>query len=268
MALFGIGDLITFTYPAVHQLGTRAHDRYPKVLVLHNNWQGLVHGLNFNYLTEDEINTVRMILDPFFEMKEAPFLKEKNPQAYAELESLLHGKVGEAIGPHSRMARITSPRAFYLNVVKPFISPRGWDPYRLYKPQLMTGVRILQRENHMSGKDSYAKFQAQQRDKMAQIRQAQGQQQRQMAQPQQGQVPGQPGQQPGQGQAPQDTRMSQSLINWFKNKFQAMRGPQMATRTPSFQQPLAPEPTTPTAKKHRPRTGQLRPSYRPRLPKK
>ena len=205
MAQFHIGDLITFNYPAVHLQGTRAHDKYPNVLVLHPSWGGVVHGLNFNYLTPDEINTVRMILDPMFEMKYREALQRKNPNAYAELDRILVGKVEGAAGPHSRMAKITSPRAFYMNIIRPFIISRGWDPYRLYRPEKMSGVRIVQRSTHMTGQDALAKFKAQQ---------------------------GQAVQKLGQ---PQQKEPSKSAMQWFKDKFQHMRGPKM----PRFSEPGA-----------------------------
>ena len=229
MANFNVGDLIVFTYPAVHLQDTRAHDRYPKVLVLHTNWQGNVHGLNLNYLTEDEINTLRMVLDPYYEMKYSAALKQKNPTAYQELGHLLHGRVGEAAGSHSRMVKITSPRAFYLNIIKPFVMPRGWDPYRLYKPDKMTGIRILQKEYHMTGKDSYAQFQAQQRQKLAQ-----------MTPDQLAALGGTP--QPGQ----QQQAPSRGIMGQFIDKFRGTRGPQLPTRTPSFHpNPIAPRVTEP-----------------------
>lgn len=142
MALFNIGDLITFSYPAVHQQGTRAHDKFPQILVLHTNWEGCVHGLNFNYLTDDEINTIRMLLDPAFEMNYREAMGRKNPAAIAEFDRIMQ---------HAANANITSPRDFYVKAVRPFISTRGWDPYRLYRPEKMTGVRILQRRQHLEG---------------------------------------------------------------------------------------------------------------------
>lgn len=148
--MYNIGDLITFSYPAVHQQGTRAHDKYPQVLVLHNNWRGLVHGLNFNYLTDDEINTVRMFIDPAFAMQHRDNLKRKNPAQSAEFERIV---------ATIQINDITSPGMFYEQVVKPFIVIRGWDPYRLYRPEKMTGVRILQPMRHMTGQDKPGLFQ-------------------------------------------------------------------------------------------------------------
>jgi hypothetical protein len=141
---FSIGDLISFSYPAVHQQGTRAHDKYPEILVLHDNWQGVVHGLNFNYLTADEINTIRMIIDPYFEMKYRSELNQKNAAAFQELEKII---------TTSGNPPIVSPRVFYQKVIKPFIVVRGYDPYRLYRPEKMSSVRVLQNMRHMTGQD-------------------------------------------------------------------------------------------------------------------
>lgn len=144
MASFEIGDLISFTYPAIHQQGTRAHDKYPQVLVLHNNWQNNVHGLNFNYLTDDEINVIRMMIDPSFQLKYVEDLERKNPNLVKEFDRII-GRAGAAT--------ITSPFDFYNRVVKPFIKQRGWDPYRRYRPDKMTNVRTVQKQRVMTGEE-------------------------------------------------------------------------------------------------------------------
>lgn len=150
MANFQIGDLVTFSYPAVHQQGTRAHDKFPQVLVLHTNWEGCVHGLNFNYLTDDEINTIRMILDPSFEMTYREALGKKNPNAISEFDRIMKT---------AAHANITSPRDFYVKFVRPFIMSRGWDPYRLYRTDKMTALRVLQRRQHLEGQEKQTAFQ-------------------------------------------------------------------------------------------------------------
>jgi hypothetical protein len=204
MAIFHIGDLVTFQYPLIPQ--TRAHDKYPKILVLHDNWQGLTHGINFNYLTNEEINTIRAILDPFFEQKYREALSQKNPEAFKELESIITS---------SGNPKVTSPRDFYGRVIRPFIMARGWDPYRLYRPELMSGIRILQKEYHMTGKDSHEKFKQQQKQAL--------------------------------DKASDEDKAG--VMQWFKDKFSGMRGPQMATRTPSFFEPLYPEQELPNDKR-------------------
>lgn len=203
MANFHIGDLITFGYPLAPQ--TRAHDKYPKILVLHNNWQGFVHGINFNYLTNDEINTIRAILDPFFEMKYRNDIAAKNPNAAKELEAIISS---------SGNPKVTSPHDFYMKVIRPFIIVRGWDPYRLYYAEKMSGIRILQKEYHMTGKDAQAKFKQQQQQKI--------------------------------DDAQKEKEQQGGVMNWFKDKFSSMRGPQMATRTPGFHEPLYPDQELPS----------------------
>jgi hypothetical protein len=145
-----IGDLISFSYPAIHQQGTRAHDKQPHVLILHPSWINVsrtgpkpyLHGLNFNYLSNDEINLIRMMIDTGFQLKYYGAMQKKNPALLAEFDAII-GKAGAAT--------ITSPHDFYLKVIKPFIRARGWDPYRLYDPQKMTGIKILQPQKIMIG---------------------------------------------------------------------------------------------------------------------
>lgn len=166
MSNFRIGDLVTFSYPAVHQEGTKAHDKFPQVLVLHPNWEGLMHGLNFNYLDADEINTLRMLLDPFFEMQQRENLRRRNPSAFAELEKII-----TTPGAY-RNSKINSPHAFYQGVIRPFIQTRGWDPYRKYKIEKISGGRIIQPAAHMTGEDSLAKFKKEQEQMAKALEQA------------------------------------------------------------------------------------------------
>ena len=137
---FRIGDIITFTYPLPPR--TRAHDQFPQVLVLHPNWKGLMHGLNLNYLVDDEINAIRMLIDPMFEEKYAEALNRKNPRIMQELDRIVL-KMGNS--------NITSPHDFYLRVIRPFIIVRGWDPYRKYRPDKMTNVRLVQKREVIMG---------------------------------------------------------------------------------------------------------------------
>ena len=146
---YRIGDLISFTYPAVHQQGTKAHDKFPNVLVLHPNWKNNLHGLNFNYLTDDEINALRMIIDPGFELKYAENLQKKNPNLMRELDRIVL-KMGNS--------NITSPHDFYLRVIRPFIIVRGWDPYRRYRPDKMTNIRIVQKREIITGEQKASIF--------------------------------------------------------------------------------------------------------------
>ncbi len=137
-----IGDLISFSYPAVKKQGTRAHDKQPTVLVLHPNWGGTLHGLNFNYLQNDEVNMVRMILSPKFQLQHKAALTRNNPNLVKEFDRI----IGEA-----GAVTITSPNDFYKRAIQPFIAARGWDPYRRYRVDKMTGIRTLEPYAIMSG---------------------------------------------------------------------------------------------------------------------
>ena len=210
MALYEIGDIISFSYPAwglnpkqslyksrqqpvpEHLKGTRAHDRNPKVLVLHTNWRGLLHCLNLNYLTNDEINTLRMVLDPLFEMKYRDKLKQKNATAYAELERIIN---------RSGNPRITTPHDFYVRVIKPFIQVRGWDPYRLYHPEKMTAIRVLEKRSLLTGEDSMRKFRAEHGEQAREVEQALNKMKTARGAQRQG------------------------ILQWFKNRFENTRGP-------------------------------------------
>jgi len=156
MARYGIGDLITFTYPLKPE--TYAHDKFPRVLVLHPSYRDVnkyghgalfVHGLNFNYLTDDEINYLRMMIDPGFGIQYIDKFARKNPN--------LATKFRRSVTQASNSV-MTSPRDFYIRTIKPFISDRGYDPYRLYYPQKMSNVRIVQPYNIISGQQKRGIF--------------------------------------------------------------------------------------------------------------
>lgn len=154
-----IGQLISFSYQS-----ERSHDRNPQVLILHPDWNmypyrdelgnrragpPLLHGLNFNYLTDDEINIIRMIVDPAFQLKYFDNMEKKNRNLAMEFDRIM---------ARAGAANITSPHDFYLKSIKPFIMPRAWDPYRLYDPKNMSGVRILQTQQSMLGKNKMGLF--------------------------------------------------------------------------------------------------------------
>jgi hypothetical protein len=178
MANFKIGDLISFTYEP-QQPPSKVHDKFPQVLVLHPNWEALVHGLNFNYMSDDEKNTIRMLLDPMFEMKYRDALRNRNPNLFDELEGIVSGRAGSGGGLHkihppartqgaaSKVKDINQPRAFYYAVIRPFIFRRGWDPYRKYKLSGMKNVRVVTPASVMTGEESLAKFRKE-REEMAQ----------------------------------------------------------------------------------------------------
>src|SRR5690606_39041826 len=105
---------------------------YPQVLILHPRWDRyppnnppgnfLVHGLNFNYLTANEINMIRMILDPSFESKYKQGLQMRDANLVRKFDDIMRSAAN---------ANVLSPHDFYLRVIKPFIAPKQWEPYRL-----------------------------------------------------------------------------------------------------------------------------------------
>lgn len=149
MARFEIGSLVVFSYS-----GEDVHDRYPHVLVLHSGWRSssgtvLLHGLNFNYLTNDEINMLRMLIDPGFNLKYFANFAAKDPTGARDIERIL---------TRGQNANITSPYDFYHRIIKWFIQPKGYDPYRTYNINHIQGGRIIQPRRAMLGDDKKASF--------------------------------------------------------------------------------------------------------------
>ncbi len=135
-----IGSLISFTYS-----GISAHDKFPQILVLHNGWQGFVHGLNFNYLTEQEKNYIKAILNEEFAKK----LSEKDP--------VLKNKLNQFAGTYDSL-NITSPHDFYTRFVRQFIKPKNYDPYRRYSPSKMTGIKVISKKEILTGEQKDTVF--------------------------------------------------------------------------------------------------------------
>lgn len=149
-----IGQLITFSYQSA-----RSHDDFPQVLILHPSWRNparmpysnklFIHGLNFNYLTDDEINIIRMFVDPAFQLQYFANMEKKNRNLAMEFDRII---------ARAGAANMLSPHDFYLKTIRPFIQPRGWDPYRIYDPGLLRNVRILQPQQSMLGKKKMGLF--------------------------------------------------------------------------------------------------------------
>jgi hypothetical protein len=127
MATLRIGDIITATYT-----GTNVHDKFPQILVLHNNFQGLVHGLNLNYLTEQEINYVKSVINPEFGAEMA----KKDVRIRQALQRL--GTIS---------LDIKSPNVFYTRFIKTFIQNKS--AYRLYNPAKLINVRVITRREDL-----------------------------------------------------------------------------------------------------------------------
>lgn len=231
---FQIGDLITFSYEGkstrVGPVGR--HDKFPQVLVLHPNWEGLVHGLNFNYLSDDEKNVIRMLLDPMFEMKFRDALRNRNPNLYDELEGIVTGKAGSGgglhqvapppapSGPTTRVTKINNPRGFYYNIIRPFIYERGWDPYRRYAPSRMKNVRVVTSARVITGEESLAKFRKEREEMAQRAKKALGE----AKNPQEQKVA-----QEALEKIEKETGMSQrqSLLTWFSERLKYWRGPRI-----------------------------------------
>lgn len=130
---YQIGDLITFTYR-----GKKVNDANPKILVLHPEWRGVVHGLNFNYLTTQEQNYIKAVINPIFEAE----IIKRDPRIAMQMQR---------IQTTLNDLHITSPHEFYIRFVRGFIQPRGWDPYRLYTPDAMYSPRVLTSKAVMVG---------------------------------------------------------------------------------------------------------------------
>lgn len=135
-----IGDLVRFSYR-----GKIVHDPRPTVLILHPNWQNQTHGLNFNYLSEQEINYIRSVLNPVF----AAEMIKKDPRIASQMQRISH-IINTLV--------ITQPHDFYLRFVRGFIQPRGWDPYRRYTPSGISGVQTVVRQAVMVGTEKDSMF--------------------------------------------------------------------------------------------------------------
>jgi len=220
-----IGSIITFSYAS-----KRSHDHFPKCLILHPGWRSpgtnagfLVHALNLNYLTDDETNLLRMIIDPGFQLKYFENMVKKNPYTAAEYSRV----IGSAAN-----ANITSPHDFYIRVIRPFIQPRGWDPYRLYDPTKMLNTAVMQTQRQMLGSQDLQFFGSNPKDHGKDEKQILSD----LAAKKAAAI------QTGAGQlTPQEQKFirmlkgkSLQLFQGYKAKFQNMKGPQMNNRTPNF----------------------------------
>lgn len=118
-----IGSLTTFTYDS-----PSAHDRYPQILVLHNDFEGCVHGINFNYLTNEELDFIKSVLNDDY----AEEASKANPNLKTQLDRMKTLLAG---------VDIKSPAVFYNQIIRPFI--KRYDSYRLYKPDHIKNTRTL-----------------------------------------------------------------------------------------------------------------------------
>ena len=124
------GDLVTFSYTAVHKRRSRAHDPSPTVLVLHPNWEGKMHGLNWGLMSAQQQNMVRMILDVKFEQEHKQSLTRQDPELVKHYDKVM---------ATASVTEVSQPQAFYKQVIKSLISQGKlstsgvrYEPYRQY----------------------------------------------------------------------------------------------------------------------------------------
>lgn len=152
MANYQIGDLITFAYSS---LGTRANDPNPTVLVLHpssprrdkfgrpspNNF---THGITFKNLSSNEKMLLQMMVSPSVQAKNYTTLQRISPSLINQFN----------IAMATNIDMVISPESFYSGVIKPMLVTLSPSPYRLYDPDKMTNIRIVNQLSKDAGKPS------------------------------------------------------------------------------------------------------------------
>lgn len=147
-----IGDLVVFNY-----VGDYSTDPYPEVIVLHNGYfrrmpdgrlQKYVHGLAWKVLTDQEKQYIRAVLNPTF----AQQISQNNPVLKQQLAargvlSAIHGE---------NMDFISNPKHFYERFLRHWITTK--DSYRLYKPEGISGIRVLTKREALMGKEKDTVF--------------------------------------------------------------------------------------------------------------
>lgn len=130
-----IGDIIAFRYPTKPVTG--ATEPNPKLLVLHPNWEGQMHGLrlNYAYMTAQQENVLKMFMSPKFQKMHKAALTREAPLLVQEYDRIIK---------EGGNTQVTSPQDFYRKMIRPFISPRDFEPYRRYKVGLVSGVRVVE----------------------------------------------------------------------------------------------------------------------------
>lgn len=122
------GSIVTFTYH-----GKVVHDKFPQILVLHENWEGKVHGINLNNLSDNELNYLKAVVNPTF----ANEMIQKDPALAMELQRL------------PKVLDIKSPYDFYVRFIKGFI--KRYDSYRQYSREKMQNIRIVKSREEFVG---------------------------------------------------------------------------------------------------------------------
>jgi hypothetical protein len=115
MALFSRGDIIRFTYPS-------RHDRFKQVFVIHELWNGKMHGLDMKRMTAAEREVLRFVMNP----------KNKGKRHRIPL-------INDIMTRMDPPTLLENPVSFYNQFVKQFIKNK--DVYRTYYPPKMTGIQ-------------------------------------------------------------------------------------------------------------------------------
>ncbi len=120
------GAFIAFTYNPPH--GLASNDPSKECMVLNPDWRGNLHCIDLKRVTPAERMVLQMIMDP----------KTKE-----DLESIPYPLVRDILKRVDAPVVIaSSPLRFYQSVIKPFV--RNKDVYRQFKPQYVSGVKVLQ----------------------------------------------------------------------------------------------------------------------------
>ena|SRR3990167_1566673 len=133
MVIYEAGDTIVFNYTSPH-----ATDPTPKVLVLHDNWQGRVHGINLLLLTRQEHNYLKAVISSSF-AKKITRTDARIRQQLQRLQSTLS------------TLNISSPRDFYVRFVKGFV--KQYDSYRQYRPEYMKNIKVVEKREDLTKTD-------------------------------------------------------------------------------------------------------------------
>jgi len=144
---FEAGEFIKFTYnpppkalPKLRpgQPPPPVSDHNKEVLVLHPGWQGKVHAIDLKRITPAEVQVLKSIFDPKVKAAiDAGQWPVDGVPPYPLIRDILHR--------YDPNELIKNPIAAYQALVKPFI--RNKDCYRLYFPQFMGGVQVIQESN-------------------------------------------------------------------------------------------------------------------------
>lgn len=110
-------------------------DKAKQILVLHPNWHMKVHGIDLGNLTPAEGQVLRAIMDP--ETK-----RQLDDGKWPVPGVPSYPLIRDILTRLDPVELIKTPLTFYQQLIKPFI--RDKDCYRIYNPQYIFGVRIVE----------------------------------------------------------------------------------------------------------------------------